>query len=106
MNIYRDEEVTGIHAGWDIKGEEAEQTAATDIANTPLEESLDVPDTTEDLPENNEDGIATGNTDPGPDEAGAAGETGTSGETGTAGETGTSGETGSTPDEPAGEPVE
>ena len=69
MNIYRDEEVTGIHAGWDIKGEEAEQTAATDIANTPLEESLDVPDTTEDLPENNEDGIATGNTDPGPDEA-------------------------------------
>lgn len=94
MNIYRDEEVTGIHAGWDIKGEEAEQTAATDIANTPLEESLDVPDTTEDLPENNDDGIATGNTDPGPDDAG------------TAGETGTSGETGPTPDEPAGEPVE
>ena len=106
MNIYRDEEVTGIHAGWDIKGEEAEQTAATDIANTPLEESLDVPDTTEDLPENNDDGIATGNTDPGPDDAGSAGETGTSGETGTAGETGTSGETGATPDEPAGEPVE
>lgn len=106
MNIYRDEEVTGIHAGWDIKGEEAEQTAATDIANTPLEESLDVPDTTEDLPENNDDGIATGNTDPGPDDAGTAGETGTSGETGTAGETGTSGETGVTPDEPAGEPVE
>ena len=94
MNIYRDEEGTGIHAGWDIKGEEAEQTAATDIANTPLEESLDVPDTTEDLPENNDDGIATGNTDPGPDDAG------------TAGETGTSGETGATPDEPAGEPVE
>ena len=94
MNIYRDEEVTGIHAGWDIKGEEAEQTAATDIANTPLEESLDVPDTTEDLPENNEDGIATGNTDPGPDDAG------------TAGETGASGETGNTPDEPAGEPAE
>lgn len=94
MNIYRDEEVTGIHAGWDIKGEEAEQTAATDIANTPLEESLDVPDTTEDLPENNDDGIATGNTDPGPDDAGTAGETGASGETGT------------TPDEPAGEPVE
>lgn len=94
MNIYRDEEVTGIHAGWDIKGEEAEQTAATDIANTPLEESLDVPDTTEDLPENNDDGIATGNTDPGPDDAG------------TAGETGTSGETGATPDEPAGEPIE
>lgn len=94
MNIYRDEEVTGIHAGWDIKGEEAEQTAATDIANTPLEESLDVPDTTEDLPENNDDGIATGNTDPGPDDAG------------TAGETGASGETGATPDEPAGEPVE
>lgn len=94
MNIYRDEEVTGIHAGWDIKGEEAEQTAATDIANTPLEECLDVPDTTEDLPENNDDGIATGNTDPGPDDAG------------TAGETGTSGETGPTPDEPAGEPVE
>lgn len=94
MNIYRDEEVTGIHAGWDIKGEEAEQTAATDIANTPLEESLDVPDTTEDLPENNDDGIATGNTDPGPDDAG------------TAGETGASGETGATPDEPAGEPAE
>ena len=94
MNIYRDEEVTGIHAGWDIKGEEAEQTAATDIANTPLEESLDVPDTTEDLPENNDDGIATGNTDPGPDDAGSAGETGASGETG------------ATPDEPAGEPVE
>ena len=94
MNIYRDEEVTGIHAGWDIKGEEAEQTAATDIANTTLEESLDVPDTTEDLPENNEDGIAAGNTDPGPDDAGTSGDGGTVDNTGAA------------PDEPAGEPAE
>lgn len=72
MNIYRDEETTGIHEGWDIKGEEAGQTAATDIANTPVEESLDVPDTTDDLPENSGDGVATDNIDPGPEEGGGA----------------------------------
>ena len=70
MNIYRDEETTGIHAGWDIKGEEAGETAASDIANTPVEEGLDVPDTTDDLPENNEDGAVTDNIDPGPDGTG------------------------------------
>ncbi len=67
MNIYRDEETTGIHDGWDIKGEEAGQTAATDIANTPIEESLDVPDTTDDLPENSGD-VAPDNMDPGPED--------------------------------------
>lgn len=68
MNIYRDEETTGIHAGWDIKGEETGQTAASDIANTPVEESLDVPDTTGDLPENNGEGAETDHTDPGPED--------------------------------------
>lgn len=62
MNIYRDEETTGIHAGWDIKGEETGASAMTDIVNTddagddtsdePVEDGLDVPDTTDDLPEN------------------------------------------------------
>lgn len=64
MNIYRDEETTGIHSGWDIKGEESGATAMTDIVNAeedpdadtsevPVEDGLtDVPDTTDDLPEN------------------------------------------------------
>lgn len=64
MNIYRDEETTGIHSGWDIKGEEAGQTAMTDIVNEepseiPVEDGLtDVPDTTGNLP-GNEDGADT-----------------------------------------------
>lgn len=61
MNIYRDEETTGLHAGWDIKGEETGQTAMTDIVNAvspgeggesaeDLEGELDVPDTSDRLP--------------------------------------------------------
>ena len=55
MNIYRDEETTGIHAGWDIKGEETGAAAMTDIVNAgatevPVEDGLtDVPDTTDQL---------------------------------------------------------
>lgn len=54
MNIYRDEETTGLHAGWGITGEDegdVGSVAATDVANQPVEESLDVPDTTDGLPE-------------------------------------------------------
>lgn len=54
MNIYRDEESTGIHSGWDIRGEDTGAAAMTDIVNSeePVEEGLtDVPDTTGDLPE-------------------------------------------------------
>lgn len=61
MNIYRDEETTGIHSGWDIRGEETGASAMTDIINNeepeedsglPAEDGLtDVPDTTGDLPE-------------------------------------------------------
>lgn len=61
MNIYRDEETTGIHSGWDIKGENSGAIAMTDIANEevkaeePVEEGLtDVPDTTDELPGNEE----------------------------------------------------
>ncbi len=55
MNVYRDEETTGIHAGWDIRGEDAGEIAMTDIVNAdeepePEEEgALDVPDTTDGL---------------------------------------------------------
>lgn len=59
MNIYRDEETTGIHSGWDIKGEASGAVAMTDIANEeaaaeePIEDGLtDVPDTTDELPGN------------------------------------------------------
>lgn len=58
MNIYRDEETTGIHSGWDIKGEDTGQTAMTDVVNSeiPVEDGLtDVPDTTGELPGNQED---------------------------------------------------
>ena len=47
-NIYRDEEPTGIHAGWDIKGEESGATAMTDVVNgeIPTEGDLgDMPST-------------------------------------------------------------
>lgn len=61
MNIYRDEETTGIHSGWDIKGENSGAIAMTDIANEevtaeePVEEGLtDVPDTTDELSGNDE----------------------------------------------------
>lgn len=62
MNIYRDEETTGIHAGWDIKGEETGAAAMTDIVNAgatevPVEDGLtDVPDTTDQLSEGEEAG--------------------------------------------------
>lgn len=65
MNIYRDEETTGIHSGWDIKGENSGAIAMTDIANEevtaeePIEDGLtDVPDTTDELP-GNEEGAET-----------------------------------------------
>ena len=70
MNIYRDEETTGIHAGWDIKGEASGAIAMTDVVNeeaqadAPVEDGLtDVPDTTGDLPANEGDadtGAASG----------------------------------------------
>jgi stage V sporulation protein D (sporulation-specific penicillin-binding protein) len=54
MNIYRDEETTGIHSGWDIKGEDTGAVAMTDVVNseeTSVEDAVtDVPDTTDDLP--------------------------------------------------------
>lgn len=66
MNIYRDEETTGIHSGWDIKGEDSGAVAMTDIVNEetqsemPVEDGLtDVPDTTDDLPGNQEDAETT-----------------------------------------------
>ena len=55
MNIYRDEDTTGIHEGWGIKGEDegdVGDVTAADVANSTAEESLDVPDTTDELPEN------------------------------------------------------
>ena len=55
MNIYRDEDTTGIHEGWGIKGQDegdVGDVTAADVANSTAEESLDVPDTTDELPEN------------------------------------------------------
>ncbi|MFR4351996.1 MAG: peptidoglycan D,D-transpeptidase FtsI family protein [Roseburia sp.] len=58
MNIYRDEEATGLHSGWDIKGESTGAAAMTDIVNAPQppvdEGTTDVPDTMDDLPGNGE----------------------------------------------------
>lgn len=69
MNIYRDEESTGIHSGWDIKGEDTGALAMTDIVNSeepteiPVEDGLvDVPDTTGNLPGNEEGADAAGDT--------------------------------------------
>ena len=61
MNIYRDEQTTGIHAGWDITGTDTGATAMTDVVNeeTPVEEGLDVPDTTDTLPGNEEEAEGT-----------------------------------------------
>lgn len=76
MNIYRDEESTGIHKGWDIRGEEADQAALTDIVNEdgeggegeegeqdmsglPIEGDVtDIPDTTGQLPGSGGEGNA------------------------------------------------
>lgn len=58
MNIYPDEEITGIHSGWDITGTDTGEAAVTDIVtgNLPDESETnegtdDVPDTTGNLPE-------------------------------------------------------
>lgn len=93
MNIYRDEETTGIHAGWDITGQDTGAWAMTDIVNAevPVEDGLtDVPDTTGDLPGSagDETGSASDETGGAGDETGGAGdETGGAGdETGSAGD--------------------
>lgn len=70
MNIYRDEETTGLHEGWGIKGEDegdVGDVTAADVANATAEESLDVPDTTDELPENTGEQPAE-DIDPGADE--------------------------------------
>ncbi len=70
MNIYRDEETTGLHEGWGIKGEDegdVGDVTAADVANATAEESLDVPDTTDELPENMGEQPAE-DIDPGADE--------------------------------------
>lgn len=52
MNIYPDEETTGLHLGWDITGASTGQQATTDIViENMLEEATDdIPDTMDDLP--------------------------------------------------------
>lgn len=57
MNIYRDEETTGVHEGWDIKGDPAGEQSISDIVNNedgtnpPVEGDLgDMPDTTGNVP--------------------------------------------------------
>ncbi|MBQ8278287.1 MAG: peptidoglycan glycosyltransferase [Roseburia sp.] len=52
MNIYPDEETTGLHLGWDITGTNTGQTATTDIVieNLLNEGTEDVPNTLDDLP--------------------------------------------------------
>ena len=70
MNIYRDDDTTGIHEGWGIKGEDegdVGDVTAADVANSTAEESLDVPDTTDELPENTGEQPAE-DIDPGSDE--------------------------------------
>ena len=70
MNICRDEDTTGIHEGWGIKGEDegdVGDVTAADVANSTAEESLDVPDTTDELPENTGEQPAE-DIDPGSDE--------------------------------------
>ncbi len=58
MNIYPDEETTGIHSGWDITGTDTGAAAVTDIVTGNLPDSQDnnegtddVPDTTGNLPD-------------------------------------------------------
>lgn len=83
MNIYRDEETTGIHAGWDIKGEDTGAEAMTDIVNSELpveEDPGEIPNTMGELtdeassaPENGGDAGASGSGDAGTPEGGNAG---------------------------------
>ena len=62
MNIYRDEEATGIHSGWDVTGQATGAWAMTDLVNVveePVEDGLtDVPDTTDELQPSEEDAQA------------------------------------------------
>lgn len=86
MNIYRDEEISGIHAGWDIRGEEIGAPATTDIVNDevqteiPVEDGLtDIPNTMDELPPASDDATtpdggapSAGGSDPGGTPAGGA----------------------------------
>lgn len=69
MNIYRDEESTGLHAGWDITGIDVGDEAMTDVVNSelPVEEDLgDIPNTMGELTGEGE-GTPEGETAPGGD---------------------------------------
>ena len=55
MNIYPDEQTTGLHLGWDITGKDTGSVATTDIVTgaveLPEEDPGDIPDTITDLTE-------------------------------------------------------
>ncbi len=69
MNVYRDEETTGIHAGWDIRGQEVGMAAVTDMVNEDEPDGIPVEDGLTDIP-NTMDGMEGGE----PEGAGSAGE--------------------------------
>ncbi len=50
LNVYRDEETTGVHEGWDIKGQESGEPATTDLVNGVENPSLPVEDGLTDIP--------------------------------------------------------
>ena len=72
LNIYPDEETTGLHVGWDITGTDTGDTSAAETAHANMlateEGTIDVPNTLGDIPgaaENqemnqNEDGVNEG----------------------------------------------
>lgn len=85
MNVYRDEESTGINAGLDVTGNNVEETSVADIANGTITGNLSDDEGTFSVPVTTDDGQA-------------AGDDNTSGDAGTTGENQTAGDAGTTDD--------
>ena len=85
MNVYRDEESTGINAGLDVTGNNVDETSVADIANGTITGNLSDDEGTFSVPVTTDDGQA-------------AGDDNTSGDAGTTGENQTAGDAGTTDD--------
>ena len=102
MNVYRDEESTGINAGLDVTGNNVDETSVADIANGTITGNLSDDEGTFTVPVTTDDGQAAGDDNTAGDnttgDGAAAGDDNASGDNQTTGENQTAGDAGTTDD--------
>lgn len=102
MNVYRDEESTGINAGLDVTGNNVDETSVADIANGTITGNLSDDEGTFTVPVTTDDGQAAGDGNTAGDnttgDGAAAGDDNASGDNQTTGENQTAGDAGTTDD--------